>query len=49
VNLLEWSPYKNSSLNIGSQLYPGNIRLERKWLTVANTLAYYDTATVIAV
>jgi hypothetical protein len=28
---------------------PAKIRQERKWLTVANTLAYYNTATITAV
>jgi hypothetical protein len=28
---------------------PTNIRLGFKWMAVANTLAYYDAATIIAV
>ncbi len=31
------------------QVFPTNIRLDWKWVEVANTLAYYDTATITAV
>ncbi len=31
------------------QVFPTNIWLDLKWVEVANTLAYYDTATIITV
>jgi hypothetical protein len=39
-----WGPTQ-----IGLQLFNANIRLLRKELTVANTLAYYKTAKITAV
>jgi hypothetical protein len=45
--LPEWSTLHNS--NRGLLGLPANIRLGWKWMAVANTLAYYCTATITAV
>jgi hypothetical protein len=44
---LEWSPIMGSTL-VASSL-GASIRLGWKYMAVANTLAYYDTATITAV
>jgi hypothetical protein len=41
------APYKTQLLWLAPRLAP-NIRLEWKLLTLANTLAYYDMAKIIA-
>jgi hypothetical protein len=40
---------QDSTLMAGSIPLPTNIRLEWKWMAVANTLAYYYTVTITAV
>jgi hypothetical protein len=41
--------YQSESPNGWLPTIPAKMRLGRKWLTVANTPAYYDTATITTV
>jgi hypothetical protein len=49
LNLPEKSHLQNFSLNNRLPALPVKIRLGRMWLTVANTLAYYDTSIITVV